>query len=614
MRDSFIRNKRGVAFIAAIATLAAALIAPATANAATGDTYTDADKFVAGKIDDSIKPTLTVTKYLTTAAGQKATGSEQDVTAGTNPGQPGVGVEFTLTHIEPTGDASAMKPDDAASFTAAADGAVYTGKTDGLGQIKTWTAAGGSAVTGEFPGGANYYLLKETGPLAGYEAAKDTIFDLPYRATNTAADGTKTDGYVYNVHIFPKNVNTSQLNKQVVSSTGSAVAQPGDVLSYKVSEKIYNEGATADDSKVDRAELLAGNDEKPAIRLADRLSSALELTGDPTVALTYKDAAGNAQSVSVADYFTYTASTDAPKRLDPNQADDLFSDGITGAHTNYLVWDFFNSKAVEFGNLIPADATDIQIVVDLKATVTAQGDSVSGDEGAIVNTAAVDNTDIPAGTNPPDITTKTPTAGYEFAKVTTDGTALQGATFRLTDPTNDSAFLATDGNYYTDADSVPAGESFYEATSNNKGIVHFVGLPILTSADPQTGKADADLQWNVAEVVAPNGYQRNTAVFKTLAFSGIEGKSADEIASANPAGVVPSTKPDFKAYGTTVAFEDISSNAVTQGMQNWKDNEPGKPISLPLTGGMGIIIFLVAGVAVMGIVLAVRRRRNSARV
>jgi LPXTG-motif cell wall-anchored protein len=114
--------------------------------------------------------------------------------------------------------------------------------------------------------------------------------------------------------------------------------------------------------------------------------------------------------------------------------------------------------------------------------------------------------------------------------------------------------------------------------------------------------------------VAPNGYQRNTAVFKTLAFSGIEGKSADEIASANPAGVVPSTKPDFKAYGTTVAFEDISSNAVTQGMQNWKDNEPGKPISLPLTGGMGIIIFLVAGVAVMGIVLAVRRHRNSARI
>lgn len=88
MRNSFIRNKRvgGIAFLAAIATLAASLVVPVAASAATGDTYTDADKFVAGKVDDSIKPTLTVTKYLTTSEGQKATGSEQDVTAGTNPG------------------------------------------------------------------------------------------------------------------------------------------------------------------------------------------------------------------------------------------------------------------------------------------------------------------------------------------------------------------------------------------------------------------------------------------------------------------------------------------------------------------------------------------------
>lgn len=623
---------RFTAIILASTTLIAAF---GITQSATADTYTAADDFVAGALDTTKVPGLNVTKYLSIQQGSAPTGSAANPATGQ---QVAIGVTFRATEIllNKGFGWSDVTPANANNAWTASTTNIRYGKTDGNGEIldtrnvatTAWYSDTTMSTRATFPAGDHYYILEETdSPYAPtFEMASPSIFGLPFRATQTDASGATTDGYVYNLSVFPKNINNGQLSKTSNATNGATIAQVGDVISYKVSQRIYNDktSAVAGDGKLDLSEITA--DKAPGtvqLRVADRLSAALALQGSPVVQLFWTDSSGPNAAVLNAgtDYVFSTATTD-PGRVNANHAGEpLFVQGASGKGTQYAVFDFFVDPT-SFKAQLDANSSDIVIQIFYNAQVTAKGDSTSAQIGELSNSAASDNTDNNT-TSTPEITSETTSAGFQFAKTDESSSKpLAGATFRLADPSNSSSFLASDGNFYADS-ALPTGESFMEATSDDKGIVTFVGLPVLDKVDakdPTTwvGKAST---WDVIEYAAPKGYDRPTSAFSNIVFNSIAGKSAEQISATNPTGLLPDNYPttlDFGSYSADVTamstnFIDANGNVITKGMKEFKSDSPNKPIGLPLTGGAGIVLFLVLGAAIMAVSLVIRRRQKASR-
>lgn len=629
----------------ALATLLALAGPVARAEAADGvdptsklPTYGDQDDFVAGAIDPNKVPTLTVTSYLSSDEGFASTGSANDQHEAAEGRQANSGADFELSEVQPAEGLrwSQVSVNDSNTFVKMGEGHVYYGSTGADGSINSnqwFVDADHKTLSTGFPKGEHHYLLHQTGSRYSSRAfVEDSIFGLPYRTTQTDTNGTTSVGYIYNLHLFPKNQTTNQLSKVMTHTTGSAIAQVGDKQDYEITQVIANDSnpqASKDSSLLQLSNIddtnIATDGTGVQLRIIDRLPASLKTIADPTVSVTFTADNGRQVTHDVpAGVYSYSTGHTAPKRINSTYKGQSMTTqdgrevGTDGAGTTYLTFDFFKDVAT-FKSLITGVQKDHRILlrIDLKTQVTANGDSISVDAGHMGNIAFADHNYTP---KPLPGASHSPTAGFQFVKTDTDGNGLPGAVFRLSDPDSDARFLASDGKFYADSDKRPEGVDFIEAASNNAGIVSFVDLPVMEKTDPSdpTTWKGVGLKVNIEEYKAPVGYARAREVFKQLDFSAIAGKSEEDIVTSNPEGIFPAgydpsnTKSSslFGAYESAPKdAKDVFGKLITVGMKNWKATDIfGRPLGLPLTGGMGIVLFLVLGAMVMALA-AWRRHR-----
>lgn len=733
-------SRRVCAGIASVATLLAGMALVTTASAATYTTGEGStDDFRAGEVVDSVHPQLTVTKYLSIASGNDSTGSSQDQNNVQN-STPAQGVVFSLTEIEATENHT---PEDFTNSNGTLDVDSHTGDvwhavagtaapyapyafkaygvTDANGVINSWQSSynatthvvSGSAV--DIPTGHKYYVLHEeySPHEADYAKADDSIFDLPYHTTNVTDAGVHQDGYVYHLHVYPKNVSKSPLHKTLISSTGNKLfAQVGDVLTYDIVQKIYTNAEKADADKADpHTQHLSVGDMQdanntvngsgstgvPALKIVDRLSSAFE----PWNIQNNQSAVGPNESYtnSYSAYLSYkkngvrNISTDAGSSggsYGPNDTGRLQNDdgkdyekgdsahmmfgrvlkdqpntvgdqgqNTAGNGTHYMSWYFFRNNA-NYTRLLQtlsgSDISDIELHITLHVKVTNLGDSASSIDGRLTNDVASDVRNSP---NPPSHdSSHTPSAGFQFAKTASDSmTPLDGAVFRLTQTDNSSMYLSSDGQFHPDSyfESHPDVKPM-TAMSNNLGIVSFTGLPVLNSA--RNGWNTAAEKFDVYEYavyncakrdtqghacLAYNPYTRATVPFKSISFSDVMSHNYSSYVASlnNDSRILPDgwakmenqtidNPVSWKQYPLqfgewSVDYDNIYNNhrfrtvtataapgqPVYEAMKNFLRGEK-KPMQLPLTGGIGIALLLLAGAAIIAIVDIERKRRLNA--
>lgn len=622
-------ERRGLSKVLGLAVAGVTLLAGMVALPVTqASAFDAADDFVEGALDTSKTPQLTVTKYLSGSKGSGATGSILDRPAA-GVGTPAKDIVFNVREVVPvTGKTVAdINPTDASTFTYATSGFYAAGITNGQGVIDSWFKADGAGAPTSTPvtfaSGQHYYVMTENTTVSpGFDAAKYTesapsFFGLPYRTSDNSTPAKS--GYIYHLHVFPKNVSKGGLTKTVTGIKRGqdtvSIAQAGDVISYKVEHKIYNESTHAwKDQKLDVAEI-AGD--KKDLRIVDRMGTSLKMDDTSISAVITATGENDIPLDRNTDYDVKT-SADKPDRLKNNGK---FFENEQDGKATYTTFDFFGDKNKVQQSVagMASNPTVLTVKITYKATVTADGDSTGN--GGVANRVQSDFRDTDDGTGPDvipgDDGTITPSGSVAFGKVQKDGSptqlkALEGAVFRLADPANPTSYLATDGAFHPTTDT---GVTFFSATSSPAGLVAFTGLPILDS-----NKMGIAANWTVVEVTAPNGFNMAPNPFSQVTFDqNVAGKTEQQIVDyygSNP------IEPDYNQLSFATYTPDSAASIpsikfngqpVAKMMMNYTKDDTDAPIGLPLTGGRGIILLLVVGVAIMGGALYLRSRRNAAR-
>ena len=641
--------------VAGATLLAGMVVLPATqASAATDYGYNAEDDFRPGPLQSTVSPKLTVTKYLSLIPGYNPTGSSVDA-AKINANAdmvPAKDVTFNVMEVKSATDNLAdIDPMNNTTYTVQKN---YVGVTDGQGVINKWYPAaedGGMPAKGTaeaaFPGGANHwYILQENRAKSWafnpdnpnkldalkYQDAAPSFFGLPYAATSLTDDtntANKVQGYIYNLHLYPKNLNSTQFSKTVQSITGSngdvktqRTAVAGDTINYKLSQKLYKGDAKSNDGKLDVTELKGeGND----VIIADRMSSSLRLDGDFTVVL--RSDTGSPKDVPLVKDTDYTESTPTENPESLVSGKKMFTNDAPTSNVSYYVFKFFTSLDKVKG----FDAPSFSIVITYNAKVTGDGDSTGTD--GVANDAASDFSEnfdtsgnrldpIPEHTNVINGVVAFGNVKNEASKYA----ALPGSEFRLVkDQTEPDKYLGSDGNFYTADDATkPTNVELYKATANNNGVVAFAGLPIFGDTAKAADGSKKVLQgnWWLVETKTPNGWRSPGVPFQKVTF-GDAGKTEQEIAQQyGPHATVQPTYSElhFAKFGRTPQqITDAGGSAIKFNnvpvetyLMHYATTDGDSPLALPLTGGRGILLLLVVGALIMGGALYARSRRNNA--
>ena len=654
--------------VAGATLLAGMVVLPATQASADEDSYgfSTEDNFKPGDLDDSVQPQLTVTKYFSLVEGYAATGSANDVNNFKNDKDlvPAKGIRFNVFEVAPNGSATNIS-DIVASDTSTwkmKDGTQkFVAETDGQGVIKQWYAANtdgspNKANPLQFPKGANHYFIlqedQKNSPafandnpqkldITKYAPSANAFFGLPYRTNGSNTDSTP--GYIYNLHLFPKNRHSSAFAKTVQgvadAKTGEAkasrFAKAGDKISYKLSQTIFNTtNPVSKDGKLDTHELKGSFAD---LRIVDRMSSSLSANNDFTVKIDYKDNTNADKSLPLTQgesgQYKLSTPTENPDRiLKTTASPHMFPDNPE--NVSYFQFDFFGGNATDTDGFIKKlqglPATVLQLDITYTATVTGKGDSTGTD--GVANDAASDFTEnTTADGNPTDPIhehTNVVNAVLVFGSIKSekDGyAALPKTEYRLVDPGNQDKYLASDGQFYAPK-ALPEDAVFYSATANEDGLVVFAGLPIFdtpasgTSPKAATNTVPAGIKWNVLETKTPSGWRSPGFSFQQVTYDNYKGKTVDEL--VQELGPHATIQPDYSklSFGkfdvpaTTITKNPIKFNNenISKYLEHYAVTDADSPLALPLTGGRGILLLLVVGALLMGGALYARSRRNNA--
>lgn len=223
-----------------------------------------------------------------------------------------------------------------------------------------------------------------------------------------------------------------------------------------------------------------------------------------------------------------------------------------------------------------ADKAGQQIVVEYTAYINA--DAIVGQ--AIPNSATVDYSTNPdgtqTGTSNPDVTHQY-TFGFQLKKTDDKDTPLAGAVFQLRhEKTGDAIELVQveEGVYRLKLNS--DNSSVTEVTTGDDGIIKFQGLAVGT--------------YYLVETKAPEGYNK---LAKPIEIT---------IADTTVGGATPSW---------TVVMNKGQGVAGSEGNLPEIKVQNNKGALLPETGGMGTVIFTVAGIAIIAGGIAWKRSRRA---
>lgn len=217
-----------------------------------------------------------------------------------------------------------------------------------------------------------------------------------------------------------------------------------------------------------------------------------------------------------------------------------------------------------------------KIVVEYTAYINA--DAIVGDP--ILNSATVDYSTSPdgtqTGTSNPDVTHQY-TFGFQLKKTDDKGALLAGAEFELRSEKQGAAIRLVKGEDGTYHPKTAADADFVEkVTTDDTGIIKFKGLAAGT--------------YYLVETKAPEGYNK---LVKPI-----------EITIAD-------TTTGVNAPSWTVTMTGGGTGAGTEGTYPEIRVQNNKGALLPETGGMGTVIFTVAGIAIIAGGIAWKRSRRA---
>ena len=257
----------------------------------------------------------------------------------------------------------------------------------------------------------------------------------------------------------------------------------------------------------------------------------------------------------------------------------------------------FEYKVKNYDDLKTKLGGETSIIVTYQATVNEK--AINGAEN-LVNEAYINYNNDPYtndGSEKQTDTEKLYTYNLKIVKVdaTNKATKLSGAEFELRKEkkTNDAMFFIGENGSYRVAKEDEQGTT--TLTTDNDGNIQIKGL--------DTGK------YILTEIKAPDGYHLPGDADITITItddadtSAVEGADGnlDRITAESDGGLIPDEE----------GFVTVDPGYSDTGVVTVQNSEYG--FALPLTGGPGTVIFSVAGVAIMGIAVAVivsaRRKR-----
>ncbi len=164
-----------------------------------------------------------------------------------------------------------------------------------------------------------------------------------------------------------------------------------------------------------------------------------------------------------------------------------------------------------------------------------------------------------------------------LTKKDTDGDILSNAVFQLTDANNNVIEFVKNGTTYRVADSDDVDKTS-ELTTGADGTLTIIGL-------------DADKEYTLEETKAPSGYSLNSdvLVFKIVAPTTLDGTIAG----------VDSKEYTDNNKGTKATNTSWTADATSDTTKLQLSLTDTEIPALPATGSIGIIVFTIAGVAIM---------------
>ena len=200
--------------------------------------------------------------------------------------------------------------------------------------------------------------------------------------------------------------------------------------------------------------------------------------------------------------------------------------------------------------------------------------------------------------------------GHRFQKVDQEGKGLENAEFIISKTVkNKTLYLVKKGNTALEADQadyVAAEKAYKDAVKNNKEDKEIA--PLKTARDKAYAKAQSEWDFNESK--------DNATVFKSstdgyFRVSGIEEGDYQLEEKNAPEGYAKLTKPvPFKVVKDSFGTTKLEGKKLTDD-KGFTQVE-NKKVTIPQTGGIGSLIFVVAGLAIMAGAY-VAYRKNQAR-
>ena len=509
-------------------------------------------------------------------SGEAVTGTDDPAANGYTK-LPGVG--FTLYSLNMSAvNARIELGDTVTGYTAAANVVTFTfGSGSPTTLNVTGTAVGSPATTnadGEIVFGGSladgYYVLVETAPLTGYDAASPSVIRVPL----TTADGALN----YDIHVYPKNVSTTNLTVKKLGQNGAEPISNGDVIPFELLAKFKNDEASPNT-------VVTVNDLKNGAiygkaQIVDTMHADLVYQEDTAV---YWMASNGTLSTTALAAGEYTA-----------VATGATGDGgrvVTVTLTNAGIDKAIAQQYPGFGIKLTAQYTGAPSAAAAASNVTNKMSSL------ITKAGSTDGT-------PEEVTVYAPQLQIIIDKVDDSDAKMEDVEFMLlktgtptvnyvkgtsiTDSTYSAAQkTAIAAEYVTGANGIPV-----IGTTDTTGKIVFSNIP---------GYADASgAEFWIKETKTNEGFQLKTALIKV--------EFEDKATYAGDSA----TEHWFDDAGN---WKENVTVANTVKVVNYAQGEdPNEPIfSLPLTGRAGTIAFTVAGIVVMlgAAILIVRKRKDA---
>ena len=559
-----------VVALAAMATMLLSMAMPAMAAPTLADTGT-----------------ITVHKYAGHRGGviENTTGEELGAGDTNHPLNNGFtalpGAEFTLYKVDDL-DGVMDKLRDGETITATevvagdppsvkytfSDGDVLTESTTAVADDITDTD--GKIVFGNDDLEDGVYVLVETDTPTGYRTAAPSIIRLPL--TNSTGD------YNYNVHVYPKNIDDTNIAKKDVEGVLKPVSK-NDVINFELKAKFLSDTVSSVDD-------LRNDEVSPAeygvARITETFSAYFQADTGIGAAAFWLKADGT------IDPLAPIAASDITIGALPAAAGGSFSATLTDAGIDTAI----AGGKIGFGITVSA-----KYLGDASADTGADPDRLTNKMTSYIEGAK----DGPGGGEEEEDETYVPSISIKVNKEQSDGSPLEDVVFAL-------ATVAVPRVNLVPGQALSAYEP---------GEITLIEAEYVLGADGEPLMATTDSDGNVL-FSNLNGYDNDTgATFYLKELKTVDGYKlrvpAIEVNFKNKAGYASRTEW-FDGAGNWAEGANVVETAT---IVNYKLEEPGggeEPgFNLPLTGGAGTIAFTVAGILVMlgAAVLIVKKKKEA---